>query len=205
MASCKSQNGDVTVWDPKNLGLEKGRFDKRPGARRPIVHPFTRRSEAVSTFVFGAAPKPLSGGLAFWSIPNGELIKPSWEYDNVSAFASLCVSPDDRHLYACNDKELWIWDLQKDSKEPRKVQAHGGHTYSMAISPDGRSLVTAKNGELIHWEVPKGKRHRLFQQLGITETDVGQVLAFAPDSWHVAAACANGRVLILRLSQSKIP
>jgi WD40 repeat protein len=190
-----SQNDNlVTVWNPRDPGLSKGRFDRgKLGMDAWLFDVFAHREQAVSV------TPPKSGAqqpdIAIWKIPGGESVA-TWPGDK--NMRTLCLSPDERYLYSGVAGDLWIWDLNKDPPTPEKKETgHQGLIDGMAVSPDGTKLATTSGGELILWKLPSVGKVRVLQQLGINPGQ--QNIAFAPDSRHLAVARTDGRVLILRL------
>lgn len=95
-----------------------------------------------------------------WRADSGK-IYPNLERQWCKPGSNLTVtfSPDGRYLAAGNNRgEIYVWELDADSKQPLFRVSQPGGVNSLAISPDGTTLLSGgRSGRVYLWDVDTGK------------------------------------------------
>ncbi len=107
---------------------------------------------------------------------------------------SVAFTPDGlRALVGDLNGQLWLWDVQS-GQELRRWEAHakGESVTSVAVSSDGQhALSSSKDMTARLWELETNREIRRFKS-----QDIGpiEVVAFAPDTQHVATGSGISRM-----------
>lgn len=106
-------------------------------------------------------------------------------YTDFSWVTKTRFSPDGRHVVACYDNEIALWEV-KSRKRIKVFQGHSDLVWDVTFSPNMRHLLSASDdGTIRLWDVGTGKPIRQFAGNKRESRNV----AFSPDGRRVAAAC----------------
>lgn len=125
-----------------------------------------RWSENVGTAVKGVAYSAdgqlfaagcEDGSVRFWVARSGKRAREPLKTG--SEVWCIAISPDNCWLASghINDNEIRLWDLHAESADPRVLDGHTWHVYSLAFSSDGKRLVSGSGDFTIKvWDVESG-------------------------------------------------
>ena len=142
-------------------------------------------------------PRELERTIKLWDVASGQ-VQSSWPIPG-SLAAALAYSPDGKTLAcAATDKSIKLWDLAA-GKERASLQGHNSIPSGLAFTADGKRLISQEHSgtgsRILVWDLTTTDAKPVEWQIP------GQIrsMAVASDGRHIAAAHANGTVLILRV------
>ena len=108
---------------------------------------------------------------------------------SVGVIDSLAFAPDGQTLVSAgSDRNLTLWDLSPEGREPVKFMGHEGEVYSVAFSPDGHVVASASYDGAVKlwnvaspWPAPPQMSH----------SDWVYAVAFSPDSRLLASVAQH--------------
>ena len=103
----------------------------------------------------------------------------------------VTVTPDLRYVVSASDRDLKIWDLERETQERLATLAHSGAVTAVAVTPDERRATsTAQDSTLKVWDLHSGVEMYVLDVLD--ENQVADIVGFAVTSDGRIAVSASG-------------
>ena len=201
-AAC--ENGTVHYWLRDVLmGVRQGGHTSQvlAGHRGP-----------VTALTWLGAGRLASGGadrnILVWRMPEGELLH---KLSAAAAVRALAPSPTGKQLASAEDATVQLWDIDA-GKRLQKLDGPTDWQLCLAFSPDGEQLAAGGyDARLRVWEVSTGKKlldvpAQPAKPKGGMEEPASAIhaLAFSPDGKELAVGCADARVHVFAVADSKL-
>ncbi|MBN1874429.1 MAG: hypothetical protein JXA33_09370 [Anaerolineae bacterium] len=183
--------------------------------QQPINPPLTGHNGYISSLVFNADGSTLASGsrdttIILWNVSTHKAEATLVAHQG--AIESLTFAPDGHTLFSAGDDQtIIVWDTVKRQTLGEPLVGHQQVVESIAVSSDSRWLATGScvpdpangefcmQGEIRLWDV--ATRQEIAAPLR-GQTDLVDVLAFAPDGSGLAAGNKDGTLQLWDVSQS---
>lgn len=146
------------------------------------------------------ATADLQRGIAVFDASSGELRR---RLNAPIAPWSMAFSPDGRWLAAVGGGvEVELWQLDRETPEPRFLRGHRARGWGLAFSPDSRRLTTASADQTLRlWEVETGEPKGVLRGHGSEVWCVTE----DPHGGHLFSAGKDGTVLRWQVRSNSVP
>jgi WD40 repeat protein len=180
----------VKIWDVEKI-LKEGVAVEGPRVESYWASAFSKDGLSL------AVAKTSDGKVNIMRVPSGEELSTLDESANDLQFAVF--SPDAGSVATCGvGPSVRIWDV----KSGKRIQSLAGakNVFAAAFSPDGKQLAFVYDDRTLKsWDTTSGQE--LFSREA--DTTLSYRIAFSPDGASLAAACANGDVVLWNLKTGR--